>query len=132
MPIRRNSIANEDATAVRRLKDAGAVILGKLNLTEGVYAEHVAPFGAPVNPWDADRWCGASSSGSAVAVAAGLTFAALSSETGGSIRIPSSVNGVTGLKPTWDASVGTACSNSPEISTISVPSYAAPPTRGRC
>jgi amidase len=101
MPLRRNSMAEEDATAVRRLKAAGAVILGKLNLTEGVYAEHVAPYGAPVNPWNADRWCGASSSGSAVAVAAGLTFAALSSETGGSIRIPSSVNGVTGLKPTW-------------------------------
>jgi amidase len=101
MPIRRNSIAAEDATVVRRLKDAGAVILGKLNLTEGFYAEHVGPFGTPVNPWNADRWCGASSSGSAVAVAAGLTFAGLSSETGGSIRIPSSVNGVTGLKPTW-------------------------------
>jgi amidase len=56
MPIRRNSIAAEDATVVRRLKDAGAVILGKLNLTEGVYAEHVGPFGTPVNPWNADRW----------------------------------------------------------------------------
>jgi amidase len=101
MPIRRTTSAVRDATAVRRLKNAGAIILGKLNLTEGVYAEHAALFGAPVNPWDPERWCGASSSGSAVAVAAGLAFAGLSSETGGSIRIPSSVNGVTGLKPTW-------------------------------
>ena len=101
MPIRRKTLAVRDATAVRRLKDAGAVILGKLNLTEGVYAEHAALFGTPINPWNPDRWCGASSSGSAVAVAAGLAFAGLSSETGGSIRIPSSVNGVTGLKPTW-------------------------------
>src|SRR5205085_9265031 len=56
---------------------------------------------APVNPWDARLWSGASSSGSGVAVAAGLCFAALGTDTGGSIRMPSAMNGVTGLKPTW-------------------------------
>lgn len=101
MPLRRNAVASSSATVTRRLVEAGAVILGKTNLTEGVYAEQREPYGTPVNPWNADRWCGASSSGSAVGVAAGLFCAALSSETGGSIRIPSAMNGVTGFKPTW-------------------------------
>lgn len=101
MPLRRYDIARSNATVVNRLNDAGAVILGKTNLTEGVYAEHRAPFGPPLNPWHKDRWPGASSSGSGVAVAAGLCFGAVSSDTGGSIRLPSAVNGVTGLKPTW-------------------------------
>lgn len=101
MPSRREWVAGSDATVTRRLKEAGAVILGKTNLTEGAYAEHREPFGTPVNPWNPDRWCGASSSGSAVGTAAGLFFAGISTETGGSIRIPSAMNGVTGLKPTW-------------------------------
>lgn len=101
LPLRRNAIAASSATAVRRLIAAGAVILGKTNLTEGAYAEHREPYGTPVNPWNEDRWCGASSSGSAVGAAAGLFFAALGTETGGSIRIPSAMNGVTGLKPSW-------------------------------
>lgn len=90
-----------DATVVRRLRDAGAVLLGKLTLTEGVYAEHRPPYDAPRNPWNGSFWSGASSSGSGVAVAAGLCFAALASETGGSIKLPSAASGVTGLKPTW-------------------------------
>jgi len=101
MAMRREFVGAEDATVVRRLKDAGAVLLGKLTLTEGVYAEHRPPFNAPRNPWNASFWSGASSSGSGVAVAGGLCFAALASETGGSIKLPSAVNGVTGLKPTW-------------------------------
>jgi amidase len=101
MPIRRNSHAATDSSVVIRLKKAGAVILGKTNLTEGVYAEHVQPYGPPVNPWRNELWPGASSSGSGVAIAAGLCFAAIGSDTGGSIRLPSAVNGVTGLKPTW-------------------------------
>jgi amidase len=101
MPHRRNAIATSNATVTRKLIDAGAVILGKTCLTEGAYADHRAPYGTPVNPWNADRWCGASSSGSAVGVAAGLFFAGLATETGGSIRIPSAMNGVTGFKPTW-------------------------------
>ncbi|QNN82394.1 hypothetical protein H3H54_15520 [Brachybacterium sp. Z12] len=59
------------------------------------------PFTAPKNPWDSSRWVGASSSGSGVATAAGLVPAALGSDTGGSIRIPCSAAGVSGLKPTW-------------------------------
>ncbi|MGQ3124940.1 amidase [Variovorax sp.] len=101
MAIHRDFVAHEDATAVRRLKDAGAVILGKLTLTEGVYAEHRPPYAQPTNPWQASLWSGASSSGSAVAVAAGLCFGALASETGGSIKLPSAANGVTGIKPSW-------------------------------
>jgi amidase len=101
MPMHSGRTSPEDATVVRRLRDAGAVILGKLTLTEGVYAEHRAPFHAPKNPWSAKHWSGASSSGSAVAVAAGLACAALASETGGSIKLPAAATGVTGLKPTW-------------------------------
>jgi amidase len=101
MPIRRDTRAEADSTVASRLKSAGAVLLGKTNLTEGVYAEHVEPFGPPVNPWRPEQWPGASSSGSGVAVAAGLCFGAIGTDTGGSIRLPSAVNGVTGLKPTW-------------------------------
>jgi amidase len=101
MGFRQKAIAYEDATVIRRLRDAGAVILGKLSLTEGVYAEHRPPFAVPKNPWNEDYWPGASSSGSAVAVAAGLCYGALASETGGSIRLPSAANGVTAIKPTW-------------------------------
>jgi amidase len=101
MPMRRDHRADADATLVRRLREAGAVVLGKLALTEGVYAEHRAPYRAPVNPWSAAHWAGASSSGSGVAVAAGLCAAALGSDTGASIRLPSAVNGVTGIRPTY-------------------------------
>lgn len=101
MPLRRNERAAQDATVIGRLQQAGAVILGKLNLTEGVYAEHLPPYGPPLNPWNRSRWPGASSSGCGVAVAAGLCFAALGTDTGGSIRLPSAANGITGLKPTW-------------------------------
>jgi amidase len=101
LTIHRASVADQDATVVKRLEDAGAVLLGKVTLTEGVYAEHREGFPVPVNPWHADYWPGASSSGSAVAVAAGLSCAAIGSETGGSIKLPAAANGVTALKPTW-------------------------------
>lgn len=101
MPMFRHRRASEDAFVVRRLNDAGAVLLGKLALTEGVYAEHHDRCAAPVNPWHPDYWCGASSSGSGVAVAAGLTYGALGSDTTASIRLPSAVNGATGIRPTW-------------------------------
>lgn len=101
LPARRDHVATEDATVVRRLKDAGAVILGKLNLAEGVFGEYLQPYGAPVNPWDSERWPGASSGGNGVAVAARLCFGSIGSDTGGSIRLPSAANGVTGLRPTW-------------------------------
>jgi amidase len=75
--------------------------LGKLQLTEGAWAEHHPEIPAPVNPWNAAHWSGASSSGSGVATAAGLCYGSLGSDTGGSIRFPSAANGVTGLKPSW-------------------------------
>jgi len=91
----------EDSTVVRRLRDAGAIILGKLQMTEGAFATHHPSIAPPVNPWGADHWTGASSSGSGVATAAGLCCASLGTDTGGSIRFPCAANGLTGLKPTW-------------------------------
>ena len=90
-----------DATVVSRLKAAGGVLLGKLNMTEGAMAGYNPARDIPVNPWHAERWTGSSSSGSGVATAAGLCFGALGSDTGGSIRFPSAANGIVGLKPTW-------------------------------
>jgi amidase len=90
-----------DSTVVARFKEAGAVMLGKLNLTEGAMAGYNRARQVPVNPWDAGRWTGVSSSGSGVATAAGLCYASLGSDTGGSIRSPSASCGIVGLKPTW-------------------------------
>ncbi len=101
MPIYRDFRPIEDATVVRKLHAAGAILLGKLQLTEGAWAEHHPQIPPPVNPWNAAHWSGASSSGSGVATAAGLCYGSLGSDTGGSIRFPSAANGVTGLKPTW-------------------------------
>ena len=91
----------EDATVVMKLKRAGAVILGKLQMTEGAYSDYHPTVSAPRNPWNPDYWTGISSSGPAVATAAGLCFGAIASDTGGSIRWPCSANNLTGLKPTW-------------------------------
>lgn len=101
MTIHRDFVPTEDGTVVRKLRDAGAVILGKLQLTEGAYADHHPRISPPVNPWSAAHWTGVSSSGSGVATAAGLCYGSLGSDTGGSIRFPSAANGVTGIKPTW-------------------------------
>jgi len=90
-----------DATVVKRLKRAGAVIIAKLHMTEGATVEHHSSFERPVNPWSADHWTGVSSSGSGVATAAGFCFGAIGSDTGGSIRMPSAANNLTGIKPTW-------------------------------
>src|SRR5439155_23167627 len=68
---------------------------------EGAYVSHHPSVPVPVNPWNRTRWTGASSSGSGVATAAGLCFASLGSDTGGSIRFPSAACGVVGIKPTW-------------------------------
>lgn len=101
MAIHRGNIPAKDSTVVARLKKAGAVILGKLQMTEGAYGAHHPTIAAPLNPWDAAYWTGSSSSGSGAATAAGLCFASLGSDTGGSIRFPSTMNGLSGLKPTW-------------------------------
>lgn len=90
-----------DATVVARLEAAGAVILGKLALCEGAFGPYFPGFQVPVNPWDSTRWSGVSSSGSGVATAAGLCFASVGTDTGGSIRYPSAANGCVGLKPTY-------------------------------
>jgi aspartyl-tRNA(Asn)/glutamyl-tRNA(Gln) amidotransferase subunit A len=94
-----------DSTAARRLAEAGAILLGKLNMVEFAYGpEGLNPhYGHARNPWDAGthRMAGGSSSGSGVAVATGLAPGALGSDTGGSIRIPASLCGITGLKPTY-------------------------------
>jgi len=94
-------VPDYDATVVTRLNTAGAVILGKLNLTEGAMAGYHPDFSIPVNPWDEALAVGGSSSGSGVATAAGLCFASLGTDTGGSIRFPSAANGIVGLKPTY-------------------------------
>lgn len=96
-----NHIPNFDATVVARLKSAGGVLLGKLNLTEGAMGGYNPEFDIPLNPWNTERWSGASSSGSGVATAAGLCFGSLGSDTGGSIRFPAASCGTVGLKPSW-------------------------------
>lgn len=101
MAIHKDFKPDHDSTVVERFAQAGAVLLGKLQLTEGAFADHHPSIPPPVNPWNKDYWSGASSSGSGVATASGLCFASLGSDTGGSIRFPSAANGVTGLKPTW-------------------------------
>jgi aspartyl-tRNA(Asn)/glutamyl-tRNA(Gln) amidotransferase subunit A len=98
-------VPSADATVVRRLREAGMIVLGKLNMVEFAYGpEGLNPhYGHARNPWDprTHRMTGGSSSGSGAAVAAGLTPVALGSDTGGSIRIPCSLCGLTGIKPTY-------------------------------
>ncbi|NKB34396.1 MAG: Asp-tRNA(Asn)/Glu-tRNA(Gln) amidotransferase GatCAB subunit A [Pseudomonadales bacterium] len=101
LKVRRNFIPDFDATVVEKLRATGSVLLGKLNLTEGALSGYHPDFDIPNNPWGAELWAGVSSSGSGVATAAGLCFASLGTDTGGSIRYPSMANGVVGLKPTY-------------------------------
>jgi aspartyl-tRNA(Asn)/glutamyl-tRNA(Gln) amidotransferase subunit A len=102
---RPHGVATETSSAAQRLFAAGMIALGKTHLVEfafGAWGRN-APLGAPWNPWDTTthRVAGGSSSGSAVAVAAGLAPVAIGSDTGGSIRIPASLCGLTGFKPTY-------------------------------
>ena len=90
-----------NATVVERLEDGGAVLLGKLQMTEGAYTSHHPEVAPPLNPWNTDYWVGSSSTGSGVATALGLCYGSLGSDTGGSIRFPSATCGLSGIKPTW-------------------------------
>ena len=100
--ILEDHVPTEDATTISRLNAAGGILLGKLNLTEfALGGTQQFPFGQPRNPWNLDHDPGGSSSGSGIAVAAGLCAASLGEDTGGSVRSPASFCGVVGLRPTW-------------------------------
>ncbi len=102
--VLRDWIPDQDASVVNRLRDAGAVMIGKSALSEFTFAGGSTPndfVKAPRNPWNLAHQAGGSSNGSAVAVAAGLAMASVGSDSGGSIRIPAAFCGVTGFKPTY-------------------------------
>ena len=96
-------IPTGDAYIVQRLKNAGAVLIGKQNMQEFAYGgtSTSSYFGPVRNPWDTDRIAGGSSGGSAAAVATGMCFAAIGTDTGGSVREPAAFCGIVGLKPTY-------------------------------
>jgi aspartyl-tRNA(Asn)/glutamyl-tRNA(Gln) amidotransferase subunit A len=98
-----NYVPDADASVVEKLNAAGTVLLGKTNMHEiALGVTNVNPhYGPARNPWDPQRVTGGSSGGSAAALAAGMCMASLGSDTGGSIRIPASLCGVVGLKPTY-------------------------------
>ena len=99
----KDRVPNHDAEVVRRLRQAGAVIIGKNNLHEFAYggSSLVSYFGDVHNPWNPGHIAGGSSGGSAAAVAAGLAYAAIGTDTAGSIREPAALCGCVGLKPTY-------------------------------
>jgi aspartyl-tRNA(Asn)/glutamyl-tRNA(Gln) amidotransferase subunit A len=101
--VRRDHIATDDAVVTRRLRDAGAVFVGKTNLHEFAFGttSEDSGYGAVHNPFDPSRSPGGSSGGSAAAVATGMCLGAVGTDTGGSIRIPAAACGIVGLKPEW-------------------------------
>jgi amidase len=99
--IFKSFVPSFNATVVERLENAGAILLGKLQMTEGAYTSHHPEVATPLNPWNTNYWVGSSSTGSGVATSLGLCYGSLGSDTGGSIRFPSATCGLTGIKPTW-------------------------------
>ena len=99
--VMKDFVPEYDATVVRKLQDAGAVLIAKTQLTEGAFGSHHPEIRTPRNPYSEDHWAGVSSSGSGVSVAAGMVFGALGTDTGGSIRFPSASCGLVGIKPTY-------------------------------
>jgi aspartyl-tRNA(Asn)/glutamyl-tRNA(Gln) amidotransferase subunit A len=94
-------VPEQNATVLDRLVSAGAVMIGKANLYEFAFGAPHPLYGPTGNPWNPTHGCGGSSSGSASAVAAGLCYGSIGTDTGGSIRIPSAFCGVVGFKPTY-------------------------------
>ena len=100
-PVFDEFVPEYDATVITRLKEAGAVLLGKLNMTEFATTGLSHQFDPPRNPWDRERSSGGSSSGSGAATAAAMCAASLGEDTGGSVRFPAAWCGLAGLRPTW-------------------------------
>ena len=100
-PLFGDFVPDEDATVITRLKQAGAILLGKLNMTEFGTTGFSHQFATPRNPWDLARYTGGSSSGSGAATAACLCATSLGEDTGGSIRFPAAWCGLVGLRPSW-------------------------------
>src|SRR5262245_61167648 len=112
----RDRVPATSATVVRRLEQAGAVLIGKCNLLEFAYGIVHPDYGQCNNPWDTKRTSGGSSSGSAASVAAGMAWGSVGTDTGGSIRIPAAYCGVAGLKPTYGrVSLHGICPLSPSL-----------------
>src|SRR5436190_10327654 len=101
--VRKDHVADADAVVTKRLRDAGAVFVGKTNLHEFAFGttSEDSGFGLVRNPHDPSRSPGGSSGGSAVAVATGMSLGTVGTDTGGSIRIPAAACGIVGLKPEW-------------------------------
>jgi aspartyl-tRNA(Asn)/glutamyl-tRNA(Gln) amidotransferase subunit A len=98
-----DNVSASDAEVTKRLRDTGAIFLGKLNMHEWALGgtSRNPHYGAVKNPWDTDRIPGGSSGGSAAALAADMALASLGTDTGGSVRVPASLNGICGLRPTY-------------------------------